>query len=166
MSTNDAFDEGYDAYWDGVDVSGNPHEDDMDEYRSWEDGWRTARKDDYDDTGVQNGKGKRGGDDHHQGTSVEDAQNNLQKVGVYSDGAIDGWFYDKMLDAVKQFQDAATQKKFIINEVLTDIGEILSGHQKGEHCAKTQEYLKKVVDKGGKVPVKANTFDIDKAIDY
>jgi hypothetical protein len=149
-------------------IVGEKTRDELDKWLS--NGWikpvPTLRHGEYDDTGVDNGKGKRGTDDHHQGTPVVEAQNNLQKVGVYSDGAVDGWFYDKMLDAVKQFQDAATQGKFIINEVLTDIGEILSGHQKGEHCAKTQEYLKKVVDKGGKVPVKANTFDIDKAIDY
>jgi ribosome modulation factor len=50
MTNNDAFGEGYDAYWDGVDVSGNPHEEDMDERRSWEEGWRAARKHDYDES--------------------------------------------------------------------------------------------------------------------
>ena len=132
-----------------------------DELDKWlQNGWvkpiPTLRHGEYDDTGVQNGKGKSGTDDHHQGTPVVEAQQNLQKVGAYSDGAIDGWFFDKMLDAVKQFQDAATKGKFIISEVLTDIDENLFGHQKGEHCAKTQEYLKKVVDKGGKVPAKTH----------
>ena len=46
MSPNDAFEEGSKAYWDGVDAGGNPHEDDMDEYRLREDGWRAARKHD------------------------------------------------------------------------------------------------------------------------
>ena len=50
MPNNDTYDEGYDAYWDGVDISGNPHEDDMDEYRLWEEGWRAARKHDYDES--------------------------------------------------------------------------------------------------------------------
>jgi hypothetical protein len=50
MPTTDAYDEGYDAYWDGVDVSGNPHEEDTDERRSWEEGWRAARKHDYDES--------------------------------------------------------------------------------------------------------------------
>jgi peptidoglycan hydrolase-like protein with peptidoglycan-binding domain len=150
-------------------IVGEKTRDELDKWLS--NGWikpvPTLRHGEYDDTGVDNGKGKRGTDDHHQGTPVVEAQNNLQKVGVYSDGVVDGWFYDKMLDAVKQFQDAAAKGKFIINEVLTEIGEILSGHQKGEHCPKTQEYLKKVVDKGGKVPPKpANSFDIDKAIEY
>jgi len=38
MSANDAYDDGYDAYWDGVDIGDNPHEDDLDEYRVWEEG--------------------------------------------------------------------------------------------------------------------------------
>jgi ribosome modulation factor len=44
MATNDAYKEGYDANWDGVDVSDNPYEEDTEEYRHWEDGWRSARK--------------------------------------------------------------------------------------------------------------------------
>lgn len=50
MSHDDAFEEGYDAYWEGVDVSDNPHEKATDKHRSWEDGWRTARKHDYDES--------------------------------------------------------------------------------------------------------------------
>ncbi len=46
---NVAYDEGYDAYWDGVEVSGNPHEE-AEEHRSWEQGWRAARKHDYDES--------------------------------------------------------------------------------------------------------------------
>ena len=112
----------------------------------------TLRHGEYDDTGVSKGKGKRGTDDHHEGTPVVDAQKDLQKVGVYSDAAIDGWFFDKMLDAVKLFQETAVKGEFIINGVITDIGEKLTGHSKGELCLKTQEFLKKVAEKGGKVP--------------
>jgi hypothetical protein len=127
----------------------------------------TLRHGEYDDTGVSNGKGKRGTDDHHEGTPVVDAQKDLQKVSVYVDCVIDGWFSDKMLDAVKLFQEAAVKGEFIINGALTDIGEKLTGHSKGELCPKTQEFLKKVAEKGGKVPPKpANSFDIDKAIEY
>ena len=50
MSTNEASDEGYDAYWDGVDASDNSYDEDMDERRSWEEGWRAARKHDYDES--------------------------------------------------------------------------------------------------------------------
>ena len=50
MATGNAFDEGYDAYWDGVDVADNPYEEDTDEHRSWEEGWRSARKHDYDES--------------------------------------------------------------------------------------------------------------------
>ena len=94
----------------------------------------TLRHGEYDDTGVSNGKGKRGTDDHHEGTPVVDAQKDLQKVSVYVDCVIDGWFSDKMLDAVKLFQEAAVKGEFIINGALTDIGEKLTGHSKGELC--------------------------------
>ena len=50
MTDHTAFEEGYDAYWEGVDVSDNPHEEDTDERRSWEEGWRSARKHDYDES--------------------------------------------------------------------------------------------------------------------
>jgi ribosome modulation factor len=50
MSANDAFEKGYDAYWDGMDVSDNPYDQDTEERRKWEDGWRAARKHDYDES--------------------------------------------------------------------------------------------------------------------
>ena len=52
MAANNAYDEGYDAYWDGADVSDNPYneEEEFEERRSWEDGWRAARKHDYDES--------------------------------------------------------------------------------------------------------------------
>ena len=52
MTDHEAYDEGYDAYWDGVDVSGNPYdqEKEPEKRRSWEDGWREARKHDYDES--------------------------------------------------------------------------------------------------------------------
>ena len=114
----------------------------------------TLRHGEYDDTGVSNGKGKRGTDDHHEGTPVVDAQKDLQKVGVYSDAAIDGWFFDKMLDAVKLFQEAAADATFVIGGNPTQLDEKLTGYYKGEFCPKTQKYLKMVVEKEGKVPQK------------
>ena len=50
MVNNEAFEEGYDAYWDGVDVGDNPYDEDAEEQRCWEDGWRSARKHDYDES--------------------------------------------------------------------------------------------------------------------
>jgi len=50
VSNNDAFEEGYDAYWASVDVSDNPYEEDTDGHRSWEGGRRAARKHDYDES--------------------------------------------------------------------------------------------------------------------
>jgi peptidoglycan hydrolase-like protein with peptidoglycan-binding domain len=112
----------------------------------------TLRHGEYDDTGVDNGKGKRGTDDHHQSTPFVEAQNDLQKVGVYTDCAVDGWFYDKMLCSVKDFQSAAADATFVVEGNLTQFDQKLTGYQKGEMCPATQEYLKMVVDKGGKVP--------------
>jgi len=50
MTYHDAFDAGYDAYWEGADVAGNPYDEETEERRAWEDGWRLARKHDYDES--------------------------------------------------------------------------------------------------------------------
>ncbi|MGA2067227.1 MAG: hypothetical protein ABSG86_19805 [Thermoguttaceae bacterium] len=52
MPNHDAFDEGYDAYWEGMDVSDNPYdqEKEAEKRNSWEEGWRAARKNDYDES--------------------------------------------------------------------------------------------------------------------
>jgi len=50
MTNNDSYEEGYDAYWDGVDVSENPYEEDTEAHRSWENGWRAARQHDHDES--------------------------------------------------------------------------------------------------------------------
>jgi lysozyme len=142
-------------------IVGEKTRDELDKWLSnnWIKPIPTLRHGEYDDTGVDNGKGKRGTDDHHQGTPVVEAQQNLQKVGVYSDGAVDGWFYDKMLCSVKDFQSAAADATFVVNGNLTQFDQKLTGYQKGEMCPATQDYLKMVVDKGGKVPekLKANS---------
>ena len=49
MTYHDAFAEGYDAYWDGIDVSDNPYDEETEERRSWEESWRAAQKHDYDE---------------------------------------------------------------------------------------------------------------------
>jgi cell wall-associated NlpC family hydrolase len=120
----------------------------------------TLRHGEYDDTGVRNGKGKTGTDDHHKCTPVVKAQENLQKVEVYTGYAVDGWFHDRMYEAVKQFQEAAAEGKFLIGNVLTDIGEKLTGHVKGSYCPKTRSYLQKVVEKKG--VVKLSDMDLNK----
>jgi GH24 family phage-related lysozyme (muramidase)/peptidoglycan hydrolase-like protein with peptidoglycan-binding domain len=111
----------------------------------------TLRHGEYDDTGVWNGKGKTGTDDHHKGKPVVEAQENLQNAGVYKEYNVDGWFHDHMYEAVKQFQEAAAEGKFLIDNVLTDIGEKLTGHVKGSYCPKTRAYLQTVVEKKGVV---------------
>ena len=47
MTYHDAFEDGYDAYWKGVDISDNPYDEETEECRSWEDGCRSARKHDH-----------------------------------------------------------------------------------------------------------------------
>ena len=94
-------------------------------------------------------------DDYHDiGTPVVNAQNDLQKALAYA-GVIDGWFGDKMKEAVKLFQDAAEKGEFLIDGVLTDVGEKLAGHKKGTLDVPTQLVLKKVKEKGWKVPGKS-----------
>lgn len=39
-----------DACWDGVDVGDDPYDGETEERRSWEEGWRAARKHDYDES--------------------------------------------------------------------------------------------------------------------
>ncbi len=52
LTDHDAYEEGYDAYWEGVDISDNPYDKKTDavERKSWEAGWREARKHDYDES--------------------------------------------------------------------------------------------------------------------
>ena len=40
--------EGYDAYWNGMHLGNNPYDEDTEESRSWEDGWRAAHERDHD----------------------------------------------------------------------------------------------------------------------
>jgi ribosome modulation factor len=51
MPNHAAYDQGYNAYWDGVDVSDNPFDEDTeaDARLAWELGWRKAREHDYDE---------------------------------------------------------------------------------------------------------------------
>jgi ribosome modulation factor len=52
MTDHAAYEEGYDAYWDGLDCEDNPHdqEKEPEEHKSWDAGWREARKHDYDES--------------------------------------------------------------------------------------------------------------------
>jgi ribosome modulation factor len=51
MADREAHDDGYDAYWEGLDRADNPHDADQEseKHNSWEEGWREARKHDYDE---------------------------------------------------------------------------------------------------------------------
>jgi ribosome modulation factor len=52
MTNVQAYDEGYDAYWDGIDKGENPYDMETETVQrdSWEKGWREARKHDYDES--------------------------------------------------------------------------------------------------------------------
>ncbi len=52
MTDHEVFEEGYDAYWEGVNVSDNPYDEETDatKRQSWETGWRETRKHDYDES--------------------------------------------------------------------------------------------------------------------
>jgi len=45
MTDHEAYDFGYDAYWDGVDIEDNPYdqEKEAEKFLSWMNGWRKAR---------------------------------------------------------------------------------------------------------------------------
>jgi len=47
MSTEDeAFETGYEAYWEGVDPDDNPHQAGTNEHFSWDEGWSQAELED------------------------------------------------------------------------------------------------------------------------
>lgn len=52
MTDRDAFEMGYDAYWDGVDRQDNPFDpgEDAEGHGSWIEGWYEARKHDLDES--------------------------------------------------------------------------------------------------------------------
>jgi ribosome modulation factor len=52
MTDSDAFEAGYDAYWDGAACDENPYDQEREaiQYNSWHQGWREAWKHDYDDS--------------------------------------------------------------------------------------------------------------------
>ena len=52
MTAPAAYDNGYDAYWDGLDRDDNPYDQDQEpeQRNSWDEGWRAARKHDYDES--------------------------------------------------------------------------------------------------------------------
>jgi len=47
-----AYDAGYDAYWEGVEINYSPYdpEEAADAFQSWQEGWRKARAHDYDES--------------------------------------------------------------------------------------------------------------------
>jgi ribosome modulation factor len=52
MVNHVAYGEGYDAYWEGADGDDDPYDEDVeaDARLAWQQGWRTARQHDYDES--------------------------------------------------------------------------------------------------------------------
>ena len=118
----------------------------------------TIRQGEVDDSGVNNGKGECDSDDHHKGTVVTDAQKNLEALGA-TPGKQDGWFYEKMKAAVDLFLDAAEKGKFLVNGVMTDVGETLKNPRKGQLTPAAMVYLERRVKEGAKVAGETTTVD-------
>ena len=114
---------------------------------------------DYDQEAVSKRIKPRGGSDFHEvGKPVMERQQDLQKADAYMGYALDGWYGDKMKEEVGLFQDAASKGKFIVNGAATEFEEKLTGFRRGVLDVFSQEYLKKVVEKGGKVPKAGKTI--------
>ena len=91
------------------------------------------RKGDYDDNGVKNKFGERGGDNHHPGMGITEFQKDLAAVKAYT-GKIDGIFGEKTEVAVKLFQDKASKGELVDKDAkIADIpeDERLAGFREG-----------------------------------
>ncbi len=49
MADNEACQEGYDAYWHGVDPDDNPYVSESDEHFHWDQGWAQAQMEDLEE---------------------------------------------------------------------------------------------------------------------
>ena len=84
-----------------------------DELDLWrEKGWiiplPILRPGDYDDIGVRNKLGMRGGENYHAGTVVYDLQNSLKELGIEAEE--NGYFGEKTKEALIEFQTIAQQR--------------------------------------------------------
>jgi len=116
---------------------------------------------DFDDEGVKNNKGERGGEDYFQGTLVLDLHKLLATVGAYL-GKQDGWFGDITHSALKLFQDHASKGDMVDingNQIQLSEQDRLKGHTVGVTDAPTQEALKQCQEKKIKVPPIAKKED-------
>lgn len=52
MADEEAFQQGYDAYWDGVDCDDNPFISETDQHYSWDEGWSQAQLEDDEADGA------------------------------------------------------------------------------------------------------------------
>jgi hypothetical protein len=108
-----------------------------------------------DDTGVSNGKGKKGSDEHHEGNLILELQKDLKTVGVYTDCREDGWFHDKMRDSISRLFEAYSCGAFVDendNSVELPEEERMQFKMPGAVDAPKKEAIQKLKDKKLKVP--------------
>jgi peptidoglycan hydrolase-like protein with peptidoglycan-binding domain len=126
------------------------------------------RKGDYDDNGVKNKFGERGGENHHPGNGITELQKDLTTIKAYK-GKIDGIFGEKTEAAVKLFQDKASKGELVEKdgkkaEIKEE--EKLKGHRNGVGDGATVEAVKKEAEKGRMVEgEKGKTLEINLEID-
>ncbi|MBN2037988.1 MAG: hypothetical protein JW768_14700 [Chitinispirillaceae bacterium] len=111
------------------------------------------RKGDYDDNGVRNKHGERGGEKYHPGTGLTDVQKLLAAVGAY-EGKIDGWFFDKLEKALSIFHVHAARDEFVDAQgKKAALGEKdrLKDYRKGAVNRDMIKTAKKAKEKGWKV---------------
>jgi len=94
---------------------------------------------DYDDEGVAQGKGKRGGEDYHIETPVKQLQRGLKEKGFENVGADDGWFRDKTRDALVDFQSCAAETTRVVNGEPVEVEVTFTGSATGIFDRATQE---------------------------
>jgi peptidoglycan hydrolase-like protein with peptidoglycan-binding domain len=130
------------------------------------------RHGEVDDKGVKNGKGKQDTEEHHKGSPIADIQQTLKTIGAYA-GAVDGWFWGKMKDAIKLLQECGEKGEFYDangNKVVLGDEERLKGHSPSVEVMdeKKIELAKKAEENGWKTTCPNNVVekDIELSIKY
>jgi murein DD-endopeptidase MepM/ murein hydrolase activator NlpD len=135
-------------------IVGKKTRDELDEWikNDWVKPIAPLRHGEVDDNGVENGKGKKDSEEHHKGSPVSDIQQTLKAIGAYA-GAIDGWFWDIMKDAIKLLQVCGEKGEFYDakgNKVILEEKDRLKGHSPSVEVmdAKKIELAKKAEEMG------------------
>ncbi len=110
------------------------------------------RHGDYDDEGVNNRLGKRGGDDHHIKDPVREPQRVLKGRGYEEVGAEDGWFGDKTKNALINIQTHAADHAREVNGEVVEAEVTFFGKAKGVYDEPTRNEVETWVKNDYKRP--------------